>query len=190
MDCHPIYHKQIFTVHFFVCVFCGGSWAATRRHVENVNDALQSTAILSDTCAYTQVNNCTPIDKFNTYTGEMPYICSECSRAFRHESTLTTHMKTHNRAAASDCKFELLYKYYFVIAAMHSCTVCNRVVMSRGALKVHMRVHTQQTPYECNVCAEVLVWHCALIAYRLVVNNSAPLVNVSNTFAKYTADVM
>ena len=71
------------------------------------------------------------------HTGERPYCCSVCKKAFKDSGTLSTHMRTHTGEKP------------------FSCSVCNNAYSQsadlrrhkkkheeHGNLNIHMRIHT------------------------------------------------
>ena len=74
----------------------------------------------------------------NSYiiTGESPYKCTQCSRAFVRSTDLQRHLRNHTG--------EKPYK----------CKECSRAFARSTDLKRHMRTHTGEKPYKCWQCSK------------------------------------
>ncbi|XP_060553318.1 uncharacterized protein LOC132714448 [Ruditapes philippinarum] len=68
------------------------------------------------------------------HTGDKPYKCTHCSKAFSRTDKLTLHMRYH----MDDRVFK--------------CNLCNYSAVENGSLKKHMRMHLDERPYGCQVC--------------------------------------
>lgn len=74
-------------------------------------------------------------DLTTTNTRLLPYVCSQCNRAFKLPSSLTSHMKKHNE----DRK--------------HVCKECGNSFKRAEHLRIHINgVHLKQKPYPCHYC--------------------------------------
>nr|KAF6407168.1 hypothetical protein HJG59_009871 [Molossus molossus] len=80
-------------------------------------------------------------------TGENPFSCKECPKAFNRKSELTRHLRVHTG--------EELYQ----------CGECLKVFSAKSLLIIHLRMHTGGKPYRCSNHGKVFTQKAQLIVH-------------------------
>ena len=71
------------------------------------------------------------------HTTELQYQCDECSKCFRHASSLHKHVLSSHRGEE---------------AKKFMCKHCDKRFINKNKLKVHENTHTREKSYGCSLC--------------------------------------
>jgi len=126
---------------------------------------------------------CDPQHK-DGYTGEKPYQCKECGKAFSINAKLIWHQRLHSGEKPFKCvecgKSFSSSSHYITHQSIHSgekpyqCKVCGKAFSVNGSLSRHQRIHTGEKPYQCKECGSGFSCSSAYITHQRVHTGEKP----------------
>uniref|UniRef100_A0A8C4RCI6 C2H2-type domain-containing protein n=1 Tax=Eptatretus burgeri TaxID=7764 RepID=A0A8C4RCI6_EPTBU len=100
------------------------------------------------------------------HTGEKPFKCSVCLKAFRRLSHLNQHQKIHSGVESNKCttcnksftQSSSLYRHQKIHTDVKSykCCVCVKAFHQSSNLYKHQKIHSGVKPFKCSVCLKGL----------------------------------
>lgn len=97
-----------------------------------------------------------------SFSGNKPFKCNHCDRAFYKEKSLTNHTSIHTGLKKHPCdvcsrkftSFSILQQHRKTHSQHrpHQCDFCSSAFFTKNDLKIHLRTHTGEQPFLCCKC--------------------------------------
>jgi len=131
----------------FVCEFCSKSCKNQKNLYMHIQRHHKKRKILScDQCSF---ETAAPSDMKNhkrIHTGERPYVCHMCSKAFPTSSALNRHIKNVHMGEKRESTYEKGEKNYL-------CDLCSMAFSTPRTLTTHKEQIHEGIKYDCDQCS-------------------------------------
>ncbi|XP_044740564.1 gastrula zinc finger protein XlCGF8.2DB-like [Chrysoperla carnea] len=149
--------NQHSTVRPFQCKVCEKQFS-TKRELR-VHNLLHTEQFRCTWCGHVFVARGKLERHIRTHTGERPYVCVKCDKAFSDKRNLDAHILTlHDNTDSTNLSLSMKKKPF-------ECTKCHKTFRSKSHLNEHLQVHTMDQPFICEQCGKRFKWRANLILH-------------------------